>query len=469
VIVDVRNDDNFPRAKAAHDIQVRGAFGFPLMIGDEVVGVLEFFSDVTRQSDEAILKIMRHVGVQLGRVIERARAGEALRRSQAQLLQAQKMEAVGRLAGGVAHDFNNILGVILGYGEMALNELAATHPAQARVRETIRAAERAATLTRQLLAFSRKQVFEPRVFDLNALLVDMDRMLRRLIGEDIELITLAAPQLSPVKADPGQIEQVLMNLVVNARDAMPRGGRVTIETADIVLDEECSRQHVSMEPRHYVMLAVTDTGVGMTAEVQARIFEPFFTTKEPGKGTGLGLATAYGIIKQSGGWIWVSSRCGHGTTFKIYLRRVEGAPERLASGDVGSVPRGSETVLVVEDEPPVRELVRESLEWLGYHVLVACAADEAEQTARGGHPIDLLITDVVLPGYGGREVAKRLCGLNPGLKVLYMSGYTDDAIVRQGDLESGAALLQKPFGVAALALRVRQVLDGPERKPAFRS
>ena len=383
---------------------------------------------------------------------------------EAQLLQSQKMESMGRLAGGVAHDFNNLLGIITGYGELLRKRVGADARLVKYVDDITKAAERAAGLTRQLLAFSRKQVLQPRILDLNAVVGETETMLRRLIGEDIQLTTVLDEQLNAVRADPGQMDQVLMNLAVNARDAMPRGGRLTIETRNVVLDQAYARQHAGVEPGHYVMLAVSDTGHGMTPEVRTRSFEPFFTTKAQGKGTGLGLATVHGIVRQSGGHIWLYSEPGHGTTFKIYLPRTDApraAVEAPAPAEV-ALPSGSETILLVEDEASLRELVGECLEASGYKVLEAghgMAALEVGELHPGR--IDLLLTDVVMPGMSGRELAERLRGSRPEIRTVYMSGYTDDAVVLHGILAEDMAFLQKPFTAAELARRVREVLDQP--------
>jgi PAS domain S-box-containing protein len=381
---------------------------------------------------------------------------------ESQLLQAQKMEAVGRLAGGVAHDFNNVLTAIAGYAELLREDLSADDARRADVEEILRASERAAELTHQLLAFSRRQVLAPRVLDLNAVVGDLDKMLRRLIREDIELRTALAPELGAVRADPGQLEQVILNLVVNARDAMPNGGKLTIETANAELDESYALDHPTVVAGPHVMLAVSDTGVGMDATTQARIFEPFFTTKERGKGTGLGLATVYGIVQQSGGHIWLYSEPGRGATFKIYLPRVDQAPEHLAPAPgAHEAPRGTETVLLVEDDETVRTLTRKRLEALGYTVLsVSAGADALNLAASHVGPIHLLVTDVVLPGMSGRELAARLESARPGLKVLYTSGYTDEAVVHHGVLDPGIAFLQKPFMSGTLARKVRDALEG---------
>jgi signal transduction histidine kinase/ActR/RegA family two-component response regulator len=395
---------------------------------------------------------------------ERTEAVDALRNTEEQLQQSQKLEAVGRLAGGISHDFNNLLTAIMGYSDLTLNRLSEKDPLKRNLIEIKKAGERAAALTRQLLAFSRKQVLQPKVLDLNIVVSDLEKMLRRMIGEDIELTTSLQPQLGNVKADPGQMEQVIMNLVVNARDAMPAGGKVTIETANVYLDESYARQHLAVASGPYIMLAVSDTGTGMDAETQTHMFEPFFTTKEAGKGTGLGLSMVYGIVKQSGGNIWIYSEMGRGTTFKIYFPRVAASAEKYThSAAALDIPTGSETILLVEDADMVRDLAREVLEEIsGYRVLEAANADAAFMICEKhqGH-IDLLLTDVVMPGGSGSEVSAKVRALKPDIRVLYMSGYTDDAIVRHGVLEAGLNFIQKPFTPNALALKVREVLDSP--------
>ena len=378
-----------------------------------------------------------------------------------QLRQAQKMEAVGQLAGGIAHDFNNLLMVIQGNAELMLDRLRAPEPLYKNAHQVMKAAEKAASLTRQLLAFSRRQVLQPRVLDLNSIIADVGKMLPRLIGEDIELRILPNAALGWVKADQSQIEQVLLNLAVNARDAMPRGGRLTIETAQVDLDESYVRQHASIRPGPYVVLAVSDTGVGMDAETQAHCFEPFFTTKEQGRGTGLGLATVYGVVKQSGGWIWVYSEPGEGTTLKIYLPMVQEDAEaaKHAKGQ-GEVPRGTETILLAEDQDGIRELARDFLESCGYTVLVAKDGAEALELAQvHKDPIDLLLTDVVMPKVNGPELAQRLALVRPRMKALYMSGYMERATAHHDVLVQTAISLEKPFSLHTLAGKVREALD----------
>ena len=385
----------------------------------------------------------------------------ALRQSEEQLRQAQKMEAVGRLAGGVAHDFNNVLSVILGYGEMILDDLKSPAPLRADIEEICKAAQRAAGLTRQLLMFSRQQVFEPKVVDLSEVLANMEKMLQRILGEDVELVVVPPQSSDRVKVDPSNIEQVILNLVVNARDAMPTGGKLTIETANVVLDEEYALSHLPAKAGPHVMLAISDTGVGMDRETQARIFEPFFTTKALGKGTGLGLSTVFGIVQQSGGNTWVYSEPGKGTTFKVYLPRVDAEVDVYRPTIPPTTLRGNETILLVEDEEQVRTIVQSILRRQGYRVVTAQNGVEALLLSEQ-HPeaIDLLLTDVVMPQMSGPELAKRLLATRPAMKVLCMSGYTDDSIVRHGVLESGVAFLQKPVTPASLARKIREILDG---------
>ena len=378
-----------------------------------------------------------------------------------QLRMAQKMEAVGRLSGGIAHDFNNLLGVIIGYSQVLKRTLGPASPSFEHAEEIEKASQRAVSLTRQLLAFSRQQVLDPAILNLNTLVSDMEKMLPRLIGEDIALQFVLDPALGQVKADPGQIEQVIMNLAVNSRDAMPNGGKLTIETSNVELDLAYTRQHPGSRVGQYVMLAVTDTGTGIDPEIQSQIFEPFFTTKERDKGTGLGLATVYGVVKQSGGYIAVDSEKGKGARFSVYLPRIEQAvatPETKGGPPVSV--QGSETILLVEDAEPLRKLAHMFLQESGYDVLTAADGAEAlEMARRFSRPIHLLLTDVVMPGINGRVLAERLAPMQPRMKVLYMSGYTDSFIAGHGVLESGTHLLHKPFTQEGLAKKVREVLD----------
>src|SRR5579859_593843 len=387
---------------------------------------------------------------------------------QAQLLQSQKMEAIGQLAGGVAHDFNNLLTIISGYGQLLLENDKLDAPVRDHIKEILKAADRAASLTRQLLAFSRRQMLTPQVLDLNAVVGNVDKMLRRLIGEDIDLVTQLAPDLGRVKADPGQIEQVMMNLAVNARDAMPGGGKLTLETVNANLDESYTHTHFPTQPGPYVMLAVSDSGIGMDAATQAHMFEPFFTTKEKGKGTGLGLATVYGIVKQSNGYIWVYSEPGQGSTFKIYLPRVEAdIAESPAEETSPVVHQASETILVVEDEVALRSLVKGVLRGKGYTVLEASHAEAALSICeKHTGPIHLMVTDVIMPQISGRELATRVANSRPEMKVLFMSGYTNEGIVHQGVLDRDTAFLQKPFTPSSLARKVREVLDASPKNKA---
>ncbi|PYO73048.1 MAG: hybrid sensor histidine kinase/response regulator [Gemmatimonadetes bacterium] len=387
-----------------------------------------------------------------------------------QIVLSQKMEAIGRLAGGVAHDFNNILTAIGGYSDLLMSDLAEDDPRRRDVEEIHQATQRAASLTQQLLAFSRRQVLQPKVINFNALIPDLEKMLRRLIGEDILFATVLHPRLGNVRADPGKLEQVIVNLAVNARDAMPKGGRLTIETRNVELDESYAAEHPSVKPGRYVMLTVTDTGVGMDEDTKARIFEPFFTTKTRGKGTGLGLATVYGIVQQTGGHIWPYSEPGRGTTMRVYLPRVDDPADPIEHpGELGpEVLHGSETILLVEDEAPVRAVTRQLLERNGYTVLEAADGPAALALVDGGRghlPVDLLLTDVIMPGMSGRELANQLKARWPTIRVLFMSGYTDDAVVRHGMLEPGLAYLEKPFRPAALLRKVREVVQSGRRAP----
>jgi two-component system, cell cycle sensor histidine kinase and response regulator CckA len=578
---DLSVEDNLPRAKMLLELGLKSAYGFPLLIGPGVVGVMVFFSGAEHAPDEALLKVITHLGAQLGRVIERQQAQEGLqrreiyfrrltdssldlitilgpnglisyesasieqtlgykpeeyngrnafefvhpedlprvsqafmealqqkgntpmlnfrfrhkdgsyrtlegvgnnlladpavnaivfnsrditerRRLEQQFLQAQKVQAIGQLAAGVAHDFNNILTAILGYSDMLLMQMKPADTQQGPVTGIKQAAMRAAALTRQLLAFGRKQMLNPVVLSLNTSIAEMDKMLRRLLGADITMATIPHSELGNVKADAGQIEQVILNLSVNARDAMPRGGKLTIETGNVTLDEDYARLRPEVKAGDYVMLAVSDNGTGMPPEVQARLFEPFFTTKDAGKGTGLGLATCHGIVKQSGGHIAVYSELGQGTTFKVYLPRV-GAPVETTSqsGPDIELPRGLETVLLVDDEPMVRELGASFLGRLGYTVLVANNGRQAMNLvhASSNKQIDLLLTDVVMPEMGGRDLADFMRSVSPKTRVLFCSGYTEDVASLRGATGSLVTFLPKPFTVAALAKKVREVLD----------
>jgi two-component system cell cycle sensor histidine kinase/response regulator CckA len=379
-----------------------------------------------------------------------------------QYRQTQKIDSIGRLAGGVAHDFNNILTTILGNAELALTQLSSDAPLRSNLESIQESAERAANLTRQLLAFASRQVIEPRRVNLNELIVNLNKMLHRLIGEDIKLVTQATPDLGQIKADPGQIEQVLLNLVVNARDAMPDGGTLTIHTDNVHLDEDYARRHL-VTPGDYVMVSVTDTGVGMTDEVKQHIFEPFFTTKEQGKGTGLGLATCFGIIQQSNGHIHCDSQAGKGAEFRIYLPHVQKGEDPASERDVpSSLPQGSETILLAEDEPSLRRLMTRVLRTQGYTILEAADGNEALALAQAnGAKIQLLLTDVIMPGLSGKMLAEWLSQVNPGIKVLFISGYINNAAVRGAMSKTGTFFLQKPFNPLALAKKVREALEAP--------
>jgi|SRR5579885_2042090 len=456
---DILNDPRLSDPEWARREGMVAFAGYPLMVGDRVVGVMALFA--RRPLSDGILEVLASVAHTIALGIEQKRHEEELRKKDEQLRQAQKLEAIGSLAGGVAHDFNNLLTIINGYSEIITSQLPADSPVRNLAREIGQAGERAASLTRQLLAFSRKQVLEPKVLNLNAEVTDTAKMLKRLIGEDVELNIVLEPGLGRVKADPGQVEQILINLAVNARDAMPQGGKLTIETADVELDQTYTDNCPGLRPGPYVMLAVSDNGCGMDEATKARIFEPFFTTKGPGKGTGLGLATVYGIVKQSEGHIAVYSEPGRGTTFKIYLPAV--ATEQLSGKShpgLQVVRHGTETILLTEDEPAVLALARHVLEMHGYTVLEASNPEKAIRIAEAHKgTIHLLVTDVVMPALSGRQLVERLAALRPGMKVLYLSGYTDDAVVRHGVLQEQTAFLQKPFTTRALAQKVREVLD----------
>lgn len=420
----------------------------------------------TREELDYLIGMAGQLAVAAGRIRfleERKRSEEALRKTEEQLRHAQKMEAIGRLAGSVAHDFNNLLSVILGHGSFLLEDLKTADPIREEIAAIVAAGERAADLTRQLLAFSRRQVLAPRVLDLNAVIRDSEKMLRRLLRADIELVTRYDRDLPKVKVDPGQVDQVVMNLALNARDAMPDGGKLTVETRRAVLDDAYASEHFDVTPGLHAMLAVSDTGMGMDKETQARIFEPFFTTKAQGKGTGLGLSTIFGIVKQSGGNIWVYSEPGEGATFRIYFPSSDEIDETAAEITPPSTLRGVETVLVAEDQEEVRHVACEILRRQGYHVLEAQNAGDALLVCeRHPLPIHLLVTDVVMPKMNGRELAERLLVVRPDMKVLFMSGYTDNAIVHHGILDPDVAYVQKPLVPDVFARRVREVLDSPK-------
>ncbi len=440
----------------------------PLIFKGQVLGSLNIYAAEPAAFDEQELTLMTELAGDLAFGISslqahahREEATEALRQKEEQLRQSQKMEAVGRLAGGVAHDFNNLLTAILGYGNFLKASFESGDKRLEDVKEILASAERAAGLTRQLLAFSRKQVLAPRVLDLNAVVSNIDKMLRRIIGEDIKFTLRLDPGLKRARVDPGQIEQVAMNLAVNARDAMPEGGDLLIETSNAVFDEQSPGRHDVIPPGSYVMLAVSDTGYGMDEQTKSRLFEPFFTTKEKGKGTGLGLSTVYGIVKQSGGHIWVYSELGKGSVFKIYLPATERSSEPFIEEPAGSPKlKGSETVLLVEDEDLVRNLFRRALKSNGYKVIEAKTGAEGLQAFRRHlDRIQLVVTDMVMPGGGGKILGDQIHALRPDVKIIYMSGYTDEAILRHGQLGSGMVFLQKPLAPNRLLVKVRQVLD----------
>lgn len=434
-------------------------------------GVVLVFHDQTAERNaeralrESELDLRRALAAARDETRERARTELALRQTEEQLRQSQKLEAIGTLAGGVAHDFNNILSIVLGFSELLLDELEPTHPMRGDLEQIANAGRRASDLTRQLLAFSRRQVLQPKLVNLNDIISGMTKMLDRVIGEDIELVFLPHAALAPTLVDPGQMEQVLLNVVLNARDAMPRGGKLTLETANVELDAAYSAERVDAEPGAYVVVSVSDTGTGMDLATQARIFEPFFTTKEQGKGTGLGLSTVHGIVRQSGGHMGVSSAPGSGSTFKIYLPRAPALPEAAsqAAGPARTL-SGAETILLVEDDEQVRTLASAVLTRSGYAVLAAASGAQALETCRAHRGrIHLLLTDVVMPQMSGRELWEHVARLVPDIQVLFMSGYTDDTIVRHGLLVAEFDFVQKPLGPTLLLTKVRAALDGTWR------
>jgi len=459
VIEDIYADARIP-ADAYRPTFVKSLAMVPIRTSAPIGAIGNYWA-TRRLPTDGEVRLLQALADSTSIAIENVQTQSALLRTELQLQHAQKMEAVGRLAGGVAHDFNNVLSVILGYTSMIQQDLKPGEPLRADIDEIKLAGERAAQLTRQLLAFSRQQALETKVLDLNLVVGGMENMLRRLLGADIDLTLLPSAELWNVRADPGQVEQVLMNLAVNARDAMPQGGKLTVEVKNVELDQDYADVHHEVKPGSYVMLAVSDSGLGMDRATAARIFEPFFTTKEKGKGTGLGLSTVFGIVKQSGGHVWVYSEPNHGTTFKIYLPRVEGAAVTNTADVVASrTTRGTETVLLVDDDDQVRTVARGILRRLGYLVLEASNGGEALMISEQ-HPakIQLLLTDVVLPRMSGRQIAERITSMRPGIDVLFMSGYTDDAVLQHGILESGVAYLQKPLTSESMARKVRQVLD----------
>ncbi|MBM2811788.1 MAG: multi-sensor hybrid histidine kinase [Chloroflexi bacterium] len=446
---------------------IRSRISVPVIIGDDFWGTANVgFSEAGAATPDRV-EFLEAVAAHLAVAIHNAElysqlqgAHEELKETQHRVVQQERLGAIGQMASGIAHDFNNLLTAIIGFGTLLQAQLDLGEPQRTYLAEMTKAGERAALLTQQLLAFSRQQVLRPEILDLNAVAATVDKLLERVIGEDVKLTTVLEPKLGCVRADLGQMEQVILNLAVNARDAMPTGGRLTIETANVDLDETYTRERLGAQPGPHVLLAVTDTGVGMDAETEAHIFEPFFTTKEVGKGTGLGLATVYGIVKQSGGSIWVYSEPGRGSTFKIYLPRVDEAAPTPGPSDPAGIRNGWETILLVEDEEGVRLLVSEVLRANGYTVLEAPNGAEGQRICeRYGGPIHLLLTDVVMPEMSGRELAEVIGRLRPELRVIYMSGYTSDTVIRHGVLEQGLRYLEKPFTPEELTRMVRQTVD----------
>ena len=463
----ILSDFSMPRFDGLSALQIvrtRWA-ALPFIIVSGTAGE-EFAVDALKRgaTDYLLKKDLDRLGPAVARAIQEARARTEHQSLEEQFLEAQKMEVVGQLVSGVAHDFNNILAVIIGYSDLVKEELRTEHAGYKYIEGIRHAAEHASALTRQLLVFSRRQEIQPVVLDLNDVLKDLDKMLHRLIDEHVELTLDLEKEVGRIKADPGQIGQVLMNLVVNARDAMPNGGRLTIATRNVTVDENYSRNGTRLPFGHYVMLSVGDTGCGMTDDIKAHLFEAFFTTKPKGKGTGLGLVTCQTIVKQSGGIIAVHSEPGKGATFEIYFPQTDQPVKKITrSEEAGPLPRGTETLLVVEDEPVVRNLARNVLMMQGYDVLAAADGREGLRVAREhkGQPIRLVIADVIMPHMGGKMMAEWLRSSYPDLKVLFTSGYTDDAIVHHGVLQPGVAFLAKPYNPAMLAHKVREILDTP--------
>jgi two-component system, cell cycle sensor histidine kinase and response regulator CckA len=452
---DAVDDPSFARAPSIAQLGMRTALAFPIAIGDRAGAVAEFFSRAQREEDEGLLCTCANLASQLGQFFERKRV-------EAHLLQSQKMETVGKLAGGIAHEFNSIMTAIIGHSELLLIDLAPENPMSKNAREIRQAADRAAGLTRQLLAYGRKQILRPEILNLNSIIASMENVLRHLVGKGCNVSLTLDPQIKTVKADAGQIEQVIINIVMNAADAMPNGGALSLETGNVVLDDDYVRRYPDLKAGEYVMLAITDTGSGMSEAVRARLFEPFFSTKSVGQGTGLGLATCYGIVKQSGGHISAYSELARGASFKIYLPKVETTAAAPAKrGDMPALPRGTETILLVEDDPSLREMAATLLTRLGYTVLTAANGVEALNIRHqpGASHVDLLFTDVVMPHMSGKELSDRIRVLNPLTRILFTSAYTETSIVHQGVLHAGVTLLQKPFTPSALAVKVREVLD----------
>jgi len=463
----VISDYNVPGFSGAAALEIVRALrnDLPFIFVSGTIGEETAASAIRAGANDYVMKSnLSRLAPAIERELREAGSRDERRELENQLRQAQKMEAVGRLAGGVAHDFNNLLTAIMGYAQLAAGRLPPEHQARQDVQEILNASERAAMLTRQLLAFSRKEVIQTRVLDLGALVTEMAKMLRRIVGEEIQMLVRNQEGLGGVKADLGQMEQVILNLAVNARDAMPTGGRLVIETENVELGEVYAGEHVAAKPGAYVLLAVSDTGIGMDEETKSHIFEPFFTTKDSDKGTGLGLATVYGIVQQSNGAIQVYSEPGRGTTFKVYLPRTAGPVEVLRTSDsLDQAPRGTETVLVVEDQEVVAAVVRGALQTCGYQILEARHGEEALRLWKArSASIDLIVTDVVMPTMNGPEFVRRARETDPGAKVLFMSGYTEHGFSAHGEMGAADGFIQKPFAPAALARKVRELLDVPK-------
>ena len=465
-ISDIQKDANFPRLPCAKIAGLHSAFALPIVSSGRIRGVLEFFRKDIMSIDQGLLESMRVLGVHLGQVLERDQARKLQEETLSQLIQAQKMEAVGKLAGGVAHDFNNILSAILGYCDLLIPSFPPDDPRLQDVRDVSESANRAAGLTRQLLAFSRRQVLMPAVVDVNALVSNLMRMLKRLVREDVVLRTELKPGLGCALIDAGQFEQVIVNLVVNACDAIAKHGDIVISTSETTLDARACERLKGLKPGPHVVLSVKDSGSGMSTELAAKVFEPFFTTKGPGKGTGLGLSTVYGIVQQSGGAVDIVTALDKGSCFSIYLPAVAQPAAQPVVENPSGRPQGMESVLLVEDEEKVRSVVRRMLTKQGYTIFEAANAEEALKIFELEHPdVDLLLTDVVMPGMSGRELALVVRRKRPGLKILFMSGYADSLVVQKGSLELGQSFMEKPFTADMLARKVRAILDGPEGKP----